>query len=333
MSRILHVLLTGGIGSRLWPLSRHSKPKQYLEIFSGSSLFELAIKRNQLHCTDLVIVGNKENKKLSKDILTKLKVFPLRNISEAVSKNTAPAIAFAALSSNPEDILLVTPADHIIEEGEEYDKAVEKAIELADKNYLVTFGIKPDKPETGFGYIEHVEDNVISFHEKPNKSKARQFIEKGSFLWNSGMFCFKAGSFLEELHKFHPEMLEKAQIAWSKSRNGDLEFSSSVKVPAESIDYAVMEKSERIKVVKSDFKWSDMGSFESVYEYLKNSGHSIDVNQNMQIGDNKPTFFVGVNNCILISTHDANLIVSKEASQEVKTVYQYLEKNNPELLQ
>ena len=332
MSRILHILLTGGVGSRLWPLSRQSKPKQYLEIFSGCSLFELAVKRNRDFSNGLIVVGNQGNKQLTEDILSKLKSVPFINISEAVSKNTAPAIAFAAFCCDPEDILLVTPADHIIEEGEAYDNAVEKAISLAENNFLVTFGIEPDKPETGYGYIEHEEENVISFQEKPNKEKAERFLRQGNFLWNSGMFCFKAGIYLEELHKHHPEMMEKALIAWGKSKNGELELFTSMKIPSLSVDYAVMEKSERIKVVKADFKWSDMGSFESVYNYLKNSGHRIDVNQNMQIGDTKPTFFVGLNNCILISTQDANLVISKEASQEVKTVYQFLEKNHPELL-
>lgn len=332
MSRILHVLLTGGVGSRLWPLSRQSKPKQYLNIFSGSSLFEMAVKRNRTFCNSLIVVGSQGNKHLSENILKKLGTIPFKNISEAVSKNTGPAIAFAAFCSNPEDILLVTPADHIIKEGEAYTTAVEKAISLAEENSLVTFGIKPVKPETGYGYIEHEEDQVISFHEKPNKQKAEQYLKSGNFLWNSGMFCFKAGVYLQELHKHQPEMMEKALIAWGKSNNGEMELSTSVKIPSLSVDYALMEKSDCIKVVKADFHWNDMGSFESVYDHLKNSGHHIDLNQNMQIGDKKPTFFVGVNNCILISTHDANLVVSREASQDVKMIYQFLEKNHPELL-
>lgn len=316
----------------MWPLSRQSKPKQYLEIFSGRSLFELAVARNAAHCDGLIVVGNMGNRQLSENILARLKVGPFINISEAASRNTAPAIAFAAFCSDPEDILLVTPADHILKEGEAYDTAVERAIELAQKEFLVTFGVKPSRPETGYGYIEHSEEDVISFREKPDKEVAESFLKKGSFLWNSGMFCFKAGVYLEELQRFQPEIYKKSLEAWEKSNNGDLEFSSSMEIPSLSIDYAVMEKSQRIKVVRADFEWSDMGSFESVYDYLKNNGHSTDVNHNMQIGDTKPTFFVGVNNCILISTRDANLVVSKEASQDVKQVYSYLENNHPELL-
>lgn len=332
MSKVFHVLLSGGVGSRLWPLSRQSKPKQYLEIFEGNSLFELAVKRNSGLTEGLIVVGNKDNKNLSEKILAKSPSFPYIAISEAASRNTAPAVAFAAFYCDPDDVLLVTPADHIIKEGRNYDEAIKQAVDLAKKNFLVTFGISPKKPETGYGYIEHSGDKVISFHEKPAREKAEEFLQKGNFLWNSGMFCFKAGVYLQELRTYQPKILKRSLIAWEKSQNGEMEFSTSMDIPSMSIDYAVMEHSKKLKVVKSDFEWSDMGSFESVYEYLKNTGYFTDTNNNMQIGDCKPTFFVGVNNCILISTQDANLVVSKEASQDVKMIYQYLEKNHPELL-
>lgn len=333
MSKIVHVLLTGGVGSRLWPLSRQSKPKQYLEIFSGSSLFELAVKRNAAHCNDLIVVGSKGNKHLCENILARLEVSPFIHISEAVSRNTAPAIAFAALCTDPEDLLLVTPADHIIEEGEAYEKALEKAIDLSRQDFLVTFGVQPDRPETGYGYIEYNNEDVISFREKPTKENAEAFIKSKSFLWNSGMFCFKAGLYLEELEKHQPELYRKALEAWNLSINGTLDYNSSQQIPSLSVDYAIMEHSKRIKVVPATFKWSDMGSFEAVYDFLKSNGHSLDLNENMQIGETKPTFFVGLKNCILISTKDANLIVAKEASQDVKQIYAYLETTHPELLQ
>lgn len=332
MSKIIHVLLTGGVGSRLWPLSRQSKPKQYLDIFSGSSLFELAVKRNQKLCDSLIIVGSKSNQSLSENILTRLEIQNFQNISEAAARNTAPAIAFAAFSCDPEDILLVTPADHLIEGEEEYNRSIHKAIALAKKNYVVTFGVKPEKPETGYGYIKHMEENVLSFHEKPNAKTAEAFLEKGDYLWNSGMFCFKAGILLEELKSYNPVIFEKSQLAWNKGDKGNLEYFTSMEIPSLSIDYAVMERSNKVKVVKAEFSWSDMGSFESVYDYLKKTGHFIDVNQNMQIGENKPTFFLGVNDCIFISTRDANLVMSKKASQDVKIMYEFLEQNHPELI-
>lgn len=332
MADFLHVLITGGVGSRLWPLSRRSSPKQYLELFSGKSLFELAVKRNRPFSKGIVVVGNLENAALSEMVLKKMKIRRSQHIQEAVGRNTAAAIAFAALSNHPEETLLVTPADHIIKEGKEYDEALQEAVALAEENHLVTFGITPHKPETGYGYIEYSGNQVLSFHEKPAREKAEDFLKRGNFLWNSGMFCFKAGVFLEELLNHQPEVYWKSIQAWEKAKDGILEYSSSLAIPSISVDHAVMEKSQRIKVVKSEFQWSDMGSFEAIYDYLKESGHSIDTNNNMHIGDVKPTYFVGVNNCILISTKDANLIVDKGASQEVKTIYQYLAENRPELI-
>ncbi|MDT0647419.1 sugar phosphate nucleotidyltransferase [Zunongwangia sp. F260] len=332
MSSIFHVLLTGGVGSRLWPLSRQSRPKQYLEIFSQHSLFELAVQRNASFVNDLIVVGNKGNRNLSETTLSKIGISDYVNIVEATPRNTAPAIAFAAFAAQPEDILLVTPADHIIKEGREYDGAVQKAIKLAQENNIVTFGIEPTRPETGYGYIEFEGEEVISFREKPNEDTAKDFLKRRSFLWNSGMFCFKAGIFLEELQNYSPEVYKRSLAAWKKSANGELETESSLDIPSISVDYAVMERSNRIKVVRSDFQWSDMGSFEAVYDYLKEQGQPVDKFGNMQIGSDKHVSFVGLTNCILVSTDDAYLVLSKAASQEVKELYQELEKKNIELV-
>lgn len=332
MSKIFHVLLTGGVGSRLWPLSRISRPKQYLQLFADHSLFELAVKRNQPFSDGLIVVGNQGNRNLSEAGLHKLGIENYTDIVEATPRNTAPAIAFAAFVADPEAILLITPADHIIEEGPAYSSAIKEAISLADKGNLVTFGIKPTRPETGFGYIESNGNEVLSFREKPDMETAKTFLQKGNFLWNSGMFCFKAGVYLEELKKYSPEVFQQSEKAWEMATNGKLELEPSLEIPAISIDYAVMEKSERIKVVKADFQWSDMGSFESVYDYLKAQGHPVDENGNMQIGSSVPGFFVGLKDCILVQTNDANLVLAKEASQEVKKLYEKLEKNDPSLL-
>ncbi|MDT0675825.1 mannose-1-phosphate guanylyltransferase [Autumnicola musiva] len=332
MTEVSHVILTGGVGSRLWPLSRQSQPKQYLEIFSEKSLFELAVERNKPFSDQLIIVGNSGNKDLSEKILKKIDQDKYTNIVEATPRNTAPAIAFAAFSTDPEAILLVTPADHIIQEGESYTKAVQKAIELAKNDCLVTFGVKPTTAETGYGYIEFDGDNVISFREKPDKENAQSFLEAGNFLWNSGMFCFKSRVFLNELEKLAPEVYQKSHEAWLAAEDGCLDFDNSMDIPSISVDYAVMERSNSIKVVPANFEWSDMGSFEAVYEYFRSKGYALDSNDNMHLGELKPTFFVGVNNCILISTKDANLVVSKEASQDVKAVYSYLEQYHPDLI-
>lgn len=332
MNNILHVLLTGGVGSRLWPLSRKSRPKQYLELFSDKSLFELAVERNRRFTQKLMVVGNKGNRQLSETSLKKSGITEYVDIVEATPRNTAPAIAFAAFAAKPEDILLVTPADHIIKSGEAYTEAIEKAIEIAKNDNLVTFGIQPNRPETGYGYIEHEQREVLSFREKPNEETAKEFLRRGNFLWNSGMFCFKAGVFLEELEKYSPRVFEKSRIAWEEADDKHLNEKTSLEIPAISVDYAVMEKSERIKVVTSNFEWSDMGSFEAVYDYMKAQGYPVDEQGNMQIGSDKPVFFTGLKNSILVNTNDAVLVVNKESSQAVKEVYQQLEKNQPELI-
>lgn len=329
---LYHVILTGGVGSRLWPLSRKSRPKQYLPIFSEHSLFELAVQRNQVFSKGLIVVGNQENRHLSEGSLKKLGITEYLDIVEATPRNTAPAIAFAAFATQPNDILLITPADHIIKEGQNYTAAVNKAVELAKNDAIVTFGIQPNKPETGYGYIEHADDEVLSFREKPDLSTAQKFLQQGNFLWNSGMFCFKAGVFLEELKKYAPEVYKKSWEAWRAADTNILKVASSMQIPSISVDYAVMEKSDKIKVVQSHFEWSDMGSFEAVYDYLKEQGHPVDEAGNMQIGTGTYTAFAGMHNCIFVQTSDANLILAKEASQDVKQIYQELEKEKSVLL-
>ena len=333
MSATYHVILTGGVGSRLWPLSRKSQPKQYLELFKNDSLFELAIKRNQKFSDGLIVVGNKDNRSLSISSLNKLGINSYHEIVEATPRNTAPAIAFAAFQVKPEDILVVTPADHIIKADKNYDHAVSKAIKLAQEGNIVTFGVTPTRPETGYGYIESEGQNVVSFREKPNLETAKDFLHKGNFLWNSGMFCFKAGVFLSELEKYEQKVFRASKKAFEKSEEGRLDESLSMEIPSISVDYAVMERSELIKVVNADFEWSDMGSFEAVYDYFVESGYPVDQDGNMVIGCDKFTAFVGLKNTIFVNTNDAILVLSKEASQDVKGVYQQLIDENSPLIQ
>lgn len=321
---ITHVVLTGGIGSRLWPLSRKSQPKQYLELFDGQSLFEKTVARNENVSNKTIVVGNIENYKMSNAIMSKFNK-PFTHIVEAVPRNTAAAIAFAAFASNPEAVLLITPSDHVIEGSDLYDAALKQSIALANQDYLVTFGIKPSKPETGYGYIEFENENVIAFHEKPNLETATTYLEKGNYFWNSGLFCFKAGKFLAELEKQEPEVYKASKLAWEANKSGFLDYELSLKIPSISVDYAVMERSNDIKVVSTHFDWSDLGSFESVYDYLVQKGHPMDSNWNIVIGTSKHTTFIGVKNCILIYTADALMVLQKENSQEVKQVYQQLE--------
>jgi len=329
--KITNVILSGGVGSRLWPLSRKSRPKQYLELFDDRSLFELTIKRNRSICDQVLIVGGKDNYQLSRDYLQKSGIDGYIEIVEACPRNTAAAIAFAAFSLNEDDIMLVTPSDHLIEGQDLYEETLRKAVDLAIEDNLVTFGLVASRPETGFGYIEHEGNEVISFREKPSQALAEEFIAKGNFVWNSGMFCFLAGAYLSELQKFEPEVFQKAKQAFDNAKNGFLTLEDSMEIPSISIDYAVMERSDKIKVVPASFDWSDMGSFEALYEYtIRKKGSKADTN--LALGSNKHVEFIGVEELILVETADAILVLNKNNAQDVKQVYERLEKENPTLL-
>ncbi|SDD38925.1 mannose-1-phosphate guanylyltransferase [Algoriphagus faecimaris] len=328
---IINLILSGGIGSRLWPISRKTQPKQYLPIFEGETLFQKTAKRNQAYCDQVLVVGNKDNYQLSRKDLEKAGITEYQEIIEACPRNTAAAIAFAAFAVEAEDILFVTPSDHLIESGTAYDKAVKRAIQLAKEGYIVTFGLKATRPETGFGYIEAEGEEVKSFREKPNQDTAEEFIKKGNFYWNSGMFCFQAGLFLEELKAFEPEVYLRSKEAFEKRDKGFLKEDLSAKIPSISVDYAVMEQSNKIKVVPSDFKWSDMGSFEQIFTYFKKQGKTVDKNGNMVLGTDIHTEFVGIRNSLIVMTPDALLVLKRSKSQEVKKVYERLEKENPDL--
>jgi len=329
--KVINVILSGGVGSRLWPLSRKSKPKQYLPLFDGKSLFGLTVNRNKKVCDQVLVVGGKDNFQLSREHLQESSNKQYIEIVEACPRNTAAAIAFAAFSLDKEDILLVTPSDHLIEGQDLYEEALEKAVQLAKDGYLVTFGLVPTKPETGFGYIEYRDNEVISFREKPTQERAQEFIRQGNFLWNSGMFCFSAGVYLTELNKYAPEVFQKASEAYDKAVEGFLPLEESLEIPSISIDYAVMEKSEKIKVVPSSFSWSDMGSFEALYEYnLEKEGKKS--HSNLALGCKKHVEFIGVEDIIFVETDDAILVLNKNNAQDVKQVYERLEKEKPDLL-
>ncbi|KFF00349.1 mannose-1-phosphate guanylyltransferase [Chryseobacterium formosense] len=323
--KIYNVILSGGVGSRLWPLSRKQHPKQFLKLFSGKALFELTAERNQKVVDQIMVVGNTDHIEWSKELLSGI-ALSQTFITETAARNTAAAIAFAALAVDPNDILIITPSDHLIQNQDAYEKAIKEAVELAKKDFLVTFGVVPSKPETGYGYIEYEGKDVLSFREKPNTETAQEFLERGTFLWNSGMFCFKAGVFLDELKNYQSELFDKCNEAWQTSEDQCLNIEASLQIPSISIDYAVMERSKKIKVVPAHFRWNDLGSFESLYDYLRSTGHPVDENGNMVIGTEIFTAFVGLKDSILVHTPDALLILHKEKSQDVKKVYNQLEK-------
>jgi len=329
MKKPTHVILSGGAGSRLWPLSRKSRTKQFLPLFDHQTLFEIALSNNRDITDNVIVIGNQDNYTTTIDLMAKANVTPYEIIVEAVPRNTAAAIAFAALSVHPSEVMLITPSDQMIEDKGKYHKAVNEAVRLALQNQIVTFGIKPHKPETGYGYIQANEQEVISFHEKPTTSMAIKYLEDGNYFWNSGIFCFQAQTFLEELEQFRPDILAACRKAMAKKKNTFLEVESSLEIPSESIDYAVMEKSKRIKMVRGDFYWSDLGSFEALYEYFKPRNKYV-VGTNLVIAENLKIELQGIENTLIIQSKENLLMMPLSESQEVKKIYERLVQSEPD---
>lgn len=313
-----NIILCGGNGTRLWPISRTLMPKQFVKLFDNRSLFQLTVERNKTVCEQQMIVSNSEQYFLALDQLEELKSEHNRYVLEPIGRNTAPAIALACMALEADEIVLVTPSDHLIKDQSAYTTVLRRAIELASDGYLVTFGITPSYPETGFGYIEAKGEEVKAFHEKPDAKTAQRYIYEGNYYWNSGMFCFKAGVFLEELQQYSPDIFETTKYAFENRIVQDptlrIQHAHMAAIPEDSIDYAVMEKSDRVKVVPSDIRWSDVGSFDALALELPN-----DENNNLIISD-KPVSLIDVSDLIIVDTDDALLISKKGSSQKVKEI-------------
>ncbi len=332
MSKIFNVVLSGGSGTRLWPLSRKSNPKQFLRIFEKQSLLQHTITRNKELVDDFLLLTNKDQIKEADNQIKELSESFAKVIIEPVGRNTAPAIALASLAVDPEDILFVTPCDHMITNDDTYKKCFKRALELAKENYLVTFGIKPQAPETGFGYIEHKGEDVVSFREKPDQKTAKDFINTGNFLWNSGMFCFKAKIFLEELEKHRKDIYETSLKAIETVELNTVDRNAMMAIPDESVDYAVFEKSDRIKTISSAFEWTDLGTFDSLVDFFNKNPENIDCIKRLDgvnsegsyaIGDKK-IFGLGLKDVIVIDTEDCIVILPKNESQNIKQLYNYI---------
>ncbi len=340
-----NIILCGGSGTRLWPISRTLMPKQFVRLFDDKSLFQLTVERNSKVCEGQFIVSNLEQYFLALDQLEELHKTNNRYLLEPLGRNTAPAIALACFGLPEEEIVLVTPSDHLIKDEVAYKKVLKEAEKLAGEDYLVTFGITPSFAETGFGYIEANGENVNAFHEKPDLDTATEYLEAGNYYWNSGMFCFKAGIFLEELKKYAPNIYETSRKAFDNAEQVT-DNQSRIKddfmraIPEDSIDYAVMEKSDKVKVVASDIGWSDVGSFDSLFEELPkdkndntlNPNHiSIDSKNNLVYGYDRKIATVDIEDCIVVDTGDALLISKKGSSQKVKKIVEELKSSNSEL--
>jgi len=355
-----NIILCGGNGTRLWPISRTLMPKQFVKLFNGQSLFQLTVERNHHICSRQYIVSNAEQYFLAVDQLNEMKLRRNNFLLEPIGRNTAPAIALACFDIEPEALVLVSPSDHLIKNLDAYKKVVERAKELAKKDYLVTFGIKPEYAETGYGYIEAEGEDVKAFHEKPDLSVAQSYIDAGNYYWNSGMFCFKAGVFLEDLQKYAPDIYNTSLQAYNNAKSDDIDSNNSLGyddmvrimhddmalIPEDSIDYAVMEKSKRVKVVASDIDWSDMGSFDALYTELSKDDKqnaSLSVNRkepidnisenahhNLIISD-KLVAMIDIDDLLIVDTSDALLIAKQGSSQKIKDVVNILKQRGSEL--
>ena len=362
-----NIILCGGNGTRLWPISRTLMPKQFVKLFDDKSLFQLTVERNSKVCNSHFIVSNTEQYFLALDQLEELttnnSALTTNYLLEPIGRNTAPAIALSCLALDSDEIVLVTPSDHLIKNEAEYIKALKKAKELAEQDNLVTFGIQPTFAETGFGYIEtngklKIENgelnglDVVKFHEKPKQNIAQQYIETNSqfstlnsqfFFWNSGMFMFKAGVFLDELKKYSPAIYETSLEAFNNASKDTIiriKHEDMANIPEDSIDYAVMEKSTKVKVVPSDISWSDVGSFDAFYEELPkdengntlNNNHiAIDSKNNLVYGNDRKIATVDIEDLIIVDTGDALLVSQKGSSQKVKNVVAKLKEQNNQL--
>ncbi|MEA2048157.1 MAG: mannose-1-phosphate guanylyltransferase/mannose-6-phosphate isomerase [Campylobacterota bacterium] len=338
---MINIILCGGSGTRLWPISRTLMPKQFVRFFDNKSLFQLTVERNAKVCEKQFVVSSAKQYFLALDQLEELGKSNNQYLLEPVGRNTAPAIALACMACKKDELVFVTPSDHLVKDEKAYADVLENAKKLALEGNLVTFGITPSFAETGFGYIEAEGFDVTAFHEKPDLKTAKSYLAAGNYYWNSGMFMFKAGVFLEELKRHAPDIYELSFKAINNSKSGKdtmirIQHEDMIAIPEDSIDYAVMEKSSIVKVVPSDINWSDVGSFDALFEELPkdefnntyNKNHiGIDSKNNLIYGQSRKIATVDIEDLIIVDTADALLISKKGSSQKVKTVVKEVRQN------
>lgn len=335
------IILAGGTGSRLWPLSRELYPKQIISLAGDLSLLQTTLQR----VSDLpdvlppIIVVGEEHRFLTKTQVEELALFAEYSILlEPLGKNTAPAICGAALYARKrlgrDAVLLVLPADHLIKKTDAFVEAVEQARHLAESGNMTTFGIVPDHPETGYGYIRRgAGDTVASFVEKPDLATAEQYLQEGGYLWNSGMFAFPIDGLLEELRHYAPQIVEVMDEAVEKGSVDGVFFrfqeAAMARSPSDSIDYALMEKTRQAAVVQADIGWSDIGSWKALWEVSDHdeNGNVVsgdvfleDVENSLVRAEDTLVTAVGLKDTMVIETADAVLVAPIDRSQDVKKI-------------
>ena len=343
---MIPVILSGGSGTRLWPLSRGQHPKQFLSLVSNHTMLQETVLRLQ-GIEDLkapIGVCNENHRFMMAEQLREINIPPAAIILEPIGKNTAPAVALSALAAeSEEDILLILPADHVIADIASFQAAVKNAESLAKEGNLVTFGIVPTAAETGYGYIKRGAENsgvafeVAAFVEKPDHDTALQYVESGEYFWNSGMFAFKAGRYLEELEKYNPEMLAACRESFATAQV-DADFIRLDKAvfsqcPADSIDYAVMEKTNKAVVIPLAAEWNDVGSWSALWDVTEKdeSGNAItgdvltvDTENSYLHSSSRLIAAVGASNLVIVETPDAVMVAPIDRVQEVKSIVDQL---------
>jgi mannose-1-phosphate guanylyltransferase/mannose-1-phosphate guanylyltransferase/mannose-6-phosphate isomerase len=346
---IIPVILSGGSGTRLWPMSIAEKPKQFLPLVGKETMIQQTLLRLEgLETADPIVICNQAHRFVVAQQMQQIGMNAVIML-EPLARNTAPAIAcgaFKALETDKDAVMVVLPSDHVIKNKGAFCKAVKAAAEEAMKGSLVTFGIVPTMPHTGYGYVKagKSNDNIVfdleKFVEKPDAETAKKYLAEGTYSWNSGMFVFKAQTFIDELKSFEPEMAELSFKAFEASEK-DSDFIRINKdyfeqIKGNSIDYAVMEKTKKGKIIKLNAGWDDVGSYSALFEinekdsdgnviYSSEKTASIDSKSNY-INTKKKTALIGVENLVVVETDDALLVCSMDKCQDVKKAAELLSK-------
>lgn len=330
------VILAGGGGLRLWPLSRQQNPKQFMKVDSPHSMFAETVLRNLAFVDRFMILTNLEYQPIVEDQMADMGIVDYDLILEEIGRNTAPAITLACLRSDPADLLFVVPADARILADQRYKTAVARATEIASEGYLVTFGIQPTYAHTGYGYIHHDGETVRAFIEKPDSVHAKAYLDDGHYLWNSGMFLFRAGDFLQEARRHCPEVYRGCQQLndrLPKVPLAVLDAPGMMAIEAISVDYAVMERSDRIRVVPSSFAWNDIGGLEALSAEVatKDAFANATLGKNIILRQTTGTSVINqaenhlvvvnqVSGLVIVNTDDAVYISLHGESSAIKTI-------------
>jgi len=337
-NNIYAVILAGGSGTRFWPLSRESRPKQYLNIVGDETLFQKSISRvkGRIDPKNILVVSSSSQKKLLFEQAAQFKIPKENFLLEPVARNTAPAICWAAARINkidPNAVMAVFPSDHLITEQKRFLDVLDKAVELANDDHLVTLGITPTRPETGYGYLKTSKVKLngktvlkVNFKEKPTSALAKKYVKDKSYFWNSGMFIWKSAVILDEFKAHLPSVYNKIVNSCTQAKiNAIYKDITSI-----SIDYGILEKSRKVVAVEAkNIGWSDLGSWESLIDVLQKNNKSnlikgevigIDCENSLIMGHNKPIAVIGLDNIIVVDTPDALLVCKKHMSQRVREV-------------